>query len=42
MHRYAKGDPIDFVDEEGAESWILWAKAASACGKDLTSSCVLS
>ena len=32
MHKYAKGDPIDFDDEEGAESWLLWAKAASACG----------
>lgn len=41
MHHYAKGDPIDFVDEEGAESWLLWAKAASACGMGLTSSCVL-
>jgi ABC-type branched-subunit amino acid transport system substrate-binding protein len=42
MHGYAKGDPIDFTDEEGAESWLLWAKAASACGKNLTSACVLS
>ena len=22
---------IDFDDEEGAEAWLLWAKAASAC-----------
>jgi len=42
MHKYAKGDPIDFDDEEGAESWLLWAKAASACGASLTVSCVLS
>ena len=42
MHTYAKGDAIDFDDEEGAESWLLWAKSASACGADLTVSCVLS
>jgi hypothetical protein len=42
MHKYAKGDTIDFFDEEGAESWLLWAKAASACGANLTNSCVLS
>ncbi|HEY6428780.1 MAG TPA: ABC transporter substrate-binding protein [Acidimicrobiales bacterium] len=42
MHTYAKGDPVDFFDEEGAESWLLWAKSASACGADLTVSCVLS
>jgi hypothetical protein len=41
MHKYAKGDPIDFDDEEGAESWLLWAKAASACGASLTVACVL-
>jgi hypothetical protein len=41
MHKYAKGDPIDFDDEEGAEGWLLWAKAASACGASLTVSCVL-
>ena len=41
MHTYAKGDKVDFFDEEGAESWLLWAKAASACGTDLTVSCVL-
>ncbi len=41
MHTYAKGDAIDFDDEEGAESWLLWAKSASACGTDLTVSCVL-
>ncbi len=42
MHTYAKGDTVDFDDEEGAESWLLWAKSASACGTDLTVSCVLS
>ena len=41
MHKYAKGDQIDFDDEEGAEAWTLWAKAASACGASLTVSCVL-
>jgi hypothetical protein len=41
MHKYAKGDPIDFDDEEGAESWLLWAKSASACGANLTVTCVL-
>jgi hypothetical protein len=41
MHTYAKGDTVDFFDEEGAESWLLWAKAASACGANLTVSCVL-
>ena len=41
MHKYAKGDAIDFDDEEGAESWLLWAKAASACGASLTVNCVL-
>ncbi len=41
MHSYGKGDPVDFFDEEGAESWLLWAKSASACGTDLTVSCVL-
>jgi hypothetical protein len=41
LHKYAKGDPIDFDDEEGAESWLLWAKAASACGATLTVTCVL-
>ena len=41
MHTYAKGDTVDFDDEEGAESWLLWAKEASACGTNLTVSCVL-
>jgi hypothetical protein len=41
MHKYAKGDTIDFDDEEGAEAWLLWAKSASACGAGLTVNCVL-
>ncbi|HUJ66305.1 MAG TPA: ABC transporter substrate-binding protein [Acidimicrobiales bacterium] len=41
MHTYAKGDTVDFFDEEGAQSWLLWAKEASACGVNLTVSCVL-
>ena len=41
MHKYAKGDTVDFNDEESAESWLLWAKSASACGTNLTASCVL-
>jgi hypothetical protein len=41
MHKYAKGDTIDFDDEEGAEAWLLWAKSASACGASLTVTCIL-
>jgi hypothetical protein len=41
MHKYAKGDAVDFDDEEAAESWLLWAKSASACGAALTVTCVL-
>ena len=41
MHTYAKGDTIDFDDEEAAESWLLWAKSASACGASPTVTCVL-
>ena len=41
MHKYAKGDAVDFDDEEGAEAWLLWAKSASACGANLTVTCVL-
>ena len=41
MHVYANGDTVDFDDEEAAEAWLLWAKAASACGANLTVSCVL-
>ena len=42
MHKYSKGDEIDFDDEISAESWLLWAKSASACGAALTVNCVLS
>jgi hypothetical protein len=41
MHKYSKGDTIDFDDEESAEAWLLWAKAATACGASLTVTCVL-
>jgi ABC-type branched-subunit amino acid transport system substrate-binding protein len=41
MHKYSKGDTIDFDDEESAEAWLLWAKSASACGASLTVTCVL-
>ena len=41
MHTYAKGDTVDFDDAEAAGAWLLWAKAASSCGADLTVSCVL-
>jgi hypothetical protein len=41
MHKYSKGDTIDFDDEISAESWLLWAKAATACGASLTVTCVL-
>jgi hypothetical protein len=42
MHKYAKGDTIDFDDEVGAIGWLLWAKSATACGANLTVTCVLS
>jgi hypothetical protein len=41
MHKYSKGNSIDFDDEISAESWLLWAKAASACSAALTVTCVL-
>jgi hypothetical protein len=41
MHTYASGDSINFWDEMAASSWLLWAKSASACGANLTVSCVL-
>lgn len=41
MHKYAPSASVDFDDEEGAEAWLLWAKAASACGANLTVTCVL-
>ena len=41
LSKYAKGDPIDQDDELATSSWVLFAKAASACGANLTVSCVL-
>jgi len=41
MRRYAAGDPIDTDDEYAVDAWLLFAKSASACGADLTVSCVL-
>jgi len=41
MHRYARGDKVDFDDEIAFDSWVLWAKSATACGSDLTVGCVL-
>jgi hypothetical protein len=41
MHKYAAGDPIDQDDELAIGSWVLFAKAATACGAHLTVSCVL-
>ena len=42
MHHYAPGTAIDQNDELAASSWVLFAKAATACGAKLTVSCVLS
>ena len=42
MHKYASGDQVDWDDELAFDSWILFAKSATACGSDLTTSCVLS
>jgi len=41
MHKYSPGVTIDFYDEAAFDSWILWAKSATACGSHLTVSCVL-
>jgi ABC-type branched-subunit amino acid transport system substrate-binding protein len=41
MHKYSPGDAIDVNDEMAFDSWVLWAKAATACGSHLTVSCVL-
>jgi ABC-type branched-subunit amino acid transport system substrate-binding protein len=41
MGKYAKGDPVDQDDEFATSSWVLFAKAASQCGANLTVSCVL-
>jgi hypothetical protein len=42
MHKYSGGDQIDWDDELAFDSWILFAKSATACGSTLTVSCVLS
>jgi Periplasmic binding protein len=42
MKKYApSGAKLDFDDELSMDAWILFAKSASACGADLTVSCVL-
>jgi ABC-type branched-subunit amino acid transport system substrate-binding protein len=41
MKKFAKGDPVDQDDEYATSSWVLFAKSASACGANLTVSCVL-
>lgn len=41
MHKYAKGDPIDTADEGAIDAWLLFAKAATACGTNLNMTCVL-
>ena len=42
MHKYSPGTAIDQNDELAASSWVLFAKAATACGVNITVSCVLS
>jgi hypothetical protein len=42
MHTYASGTAVTQNDELAATSWVLFAKAATACGANLTVSCVLS
>jgi substrate-binding family protein len=42
MHKYASGTTIDQNDELAATAWVLFAKSATACGTNLTVSCVLS
>ena len=41
MKKYSPGDPVDFSDEIALDSWLLFAKSATACGAGLTTSCVL-
>jgi ABC-type branched-subunit amino acid transport system substrate-binding protein len=41
MRTDAPGDTIDTNDEYAVDAWLLFAKSASACGADLTVSCVL-
>jgi hypothetical protein len=42
MHKYSPGTAINQNDELAASAWVLFAKSATACGKDLTVSCDLS
>jgi ABC-type branched-subunit amino acid transport system substrate-binding protein len=42
MHKYSSGSSIDWDDELAFDSWVLFAKSATACGAKLTDSCVLS
>jgi ABC-type branched-subunit amino acid transport system substrate-binding protein len=42
MSKYASGDQVNWDDELAFDSWILFAKSASACGANLSVSCVLS
>ncbi len=37
----SNGSKLDFDDEDAFDAWILFAKSASACGANLTVSCVL-
>ena len=41
MRNDAPGDTIDTNDEYAVDAWLLFAKSASACGANLTVSCVL-
>jgi hypothetical protein len=42
MKRYSSTSPVDFDDVTAFDSWVLFAKSATACGSKLTVSCVLS
>jgi hypothetical protein len=41
MHKYAAGDTVDWSDEIAFNSWVLFAKSATACGANVTVTCVL-
>lgn len=41
MKRYSSTSPVDFDDETAFDSWVLFAKSATACGSKLSVSCVL-
>jgi len=41
MRKDAPADAIDTNDEYAVDAWLLFAKSASACGANLTVSCVL-